>query len=557
MENLFLDMAAVHNQIFDYKRQIGKAQTNLVRGFLSVADFLRSSNYRGKYANAIRVYLREGAEKSIRLLYQDLDRVKDKLRAAFEVYHRLEPNLRGKIEEETLSMMIQRLQRLENAYDERVQPLQAARSRARKFISPDRVSKTLVNHSFSETREELKQIKEDLREADQTVKGLMGELASDLAKDRTLFHKVMDCVYSGKGPSAASLESLSKQGWYQNAVKDTASKEFNKRLSEERVKKLFEIPKPFTKEVHVWDPVFGGKFDAVSSFRKLDGVQGFKDGIWSAHGEAALGQQSANYHSDFLDFNAKTRELYAKGHAKAGWNDTLRGFEIGGEAGFFNADASATLHFADLAKIDAKAHAELLTVGGNAAFHWNDAADYNGLKAQGRVSVGKVTGSATGSIAGIEVARATGEASIATADGHAICAFDDNGYGELSLGYTLSGPSAQGHASIGTGKYPVVDPNTGEVTNKYLWEIGGSVGAGAGTSAGFSFKREKVRSLTKYLDICTNEVDIQGSALLEGGLHVKLPGLHVNWKKLGRDIKEGFRKIGKKLKDFFTGKWLA
>lgn len=482
MANLLLDVAEVKQAIEKFKTMIEESQGMLENEAISIDNLSGSESYQGKYADCIKAYLKQGGEAGIKVLYDDMDQAKKLLDQALRAYQNFESSEHGKIGAIVLDMMKSAITFQEQSFNGLVPTISTIQGRAGKYISPTSINADTVNSSFSLSRDTLDKVKSDLVEADQAASRAIQEAIDLFNEAKNLFGQIMDCVYGGGAPTVESFGSLANQEWYQKAMKKVDTKHLDKMIAD-KLEKSHEKFGTAAQAGHIWDPVIGdyiiaeakvGELEAYAKGSATGGEAGFK---------AALIDMYGDYKSKFLDLHAQFRRYYAKGSAKWGMSEDYFGFGAEGEVGVFKADASGTLHIGDFKLAEAKASAEMLTAKGEATAH-----------------------------------------------------VDKDGYGRIALTGEATLAKAEASIKIGGIKYPEYNKEKDTWSSKDLFSVSARVNANVGADAGFVYEKKKVASLNKYVDLATEEVSVDLSAEIGGGISVKAPCLKIKYDQLAIDL---------------------
>ena len=263
---------------------------------------------------------------------------------------------------------------------------------AAKYISTKGLSLGSVNTGYTETRNAVKKIREDLYAVDDEALKSANELYERIGELRTLIERMMAFCYNDDGKiNADNLNKIQTQDWFRQSGNITL------------YLMLEEDPFEYTAgEVTLseeqWAAGLCSDIYAYAgySFLTASGEAGVEDGTAFAKGKAAV--LNANGYAQFTDYlraQANVNVLYAEGEAKAGWSEDYIGFKVEAEVGVIQADGSVIIGSDDINAF-VKGEVKVLCADGKAAFEFEDDGEFAiGVDASATLASASVKGGTT------------------------------------------------------------------------------------------------------------------------------------------------------------------
>ena len=428
-----------------------------------------SNHFRGDAADSFKNYITNG---TINIISGFLDISSDMsmiIQLCAEAFYQYEMNHNGCVEEGTLDYINQVLNSKEETFEGARNELNTVLQLASKYISTKGLSLGSVNSGYTNARNTVKKVREDMYAVDDETLKSADELLTRIKELRTLIEKTMAFCYNDDGKiNADNLNKIQSQDWFQTAGNIT----LYLLLQEDP----FEyVAGEVTVAEDQWAAGLCSDVYAYAgySFLTASGEAGVEDGTAFAKGKAAV--LKANGYAQFTDYlsaQANVNVLYAEGEAKAGWSDKYKGFKVEAEVGVIQADGSVVIGSDDL----------------NAFIK--------------------------------------GEVKVLCADGKAVFEFEDDG--EFAIGVdasaTLASASIKGGTTIFS--YKNKDSATGETDTL----LGFKVGAKADAGGSFALWAESETAIEmEYMNINATTVKIDAALLLGIDLSVTVPTPYFKW----------------------------
>lgn len=390
--NLYLKNSAVIGLYDTTKAYETTVQDALYSQYKNAFKISKSNHFRGDAADSFKNYITNGTINIISGLMDISSDMSMIIQLFAEAFYQYEYNHDGRVEEGVLDYINQMLNSKENTFEGAKGELNAVLQLASKYISTKSLSIGSVNTGYTETRNAVKKIREDLYAVDDEALKSANELLERIGELRTLIERIMAFCYNDDGKiNADNLNHIQTQDWFQTAGNVTL------------YLKLEEDPFEYTAgEVTLsedqWAAGLCSDIYAYAgySFLTASGEAGVEDGTAFAKGKAAV--LNANGYAQFTDYlsaQANVNVLYAEGEAKAGWSDDYVGFKVDAEVGVIQADGSVVIGSDDINAF-VKGEVKVLCADGKVAFEFEDDGEFAiGVDASATLASASVKGGTT------------------------------------------------------------------------------------------------------------------------------------------------------------------
>lgn len=390
--NLYLDNSAVISLFEQAKGYESTVQEAFYSQYKTAYKISVSNYFRGDAADAFKNYITNG---TINIISGFLDLSSDIsmiIQIFAEAFYQYELTHDGKVEESALDYINETLTKKETTFEGAKSELNAVLNLAAQYISTKGLSLESVNTGYTQTRNAVKKIREDLYAVDDEALKTANELLERITELRTLIERMMAFCYNDNGQiNADNLTKIQSQDWFQTAGNVTLY--------------LLLQEDPFeycAGEVTVaedqWATGLCSDIYAYAgySFLTASGEAGIEDGTAFAKGKAAV--LNANGYAQFTDYlsaSANVNVVYAEGEAKAGWSDKYKGFKVDAGVGVLQADGSVVLGSKDLNAF-IKGEVKVLCADGKVAFEFEDDGEFAiGVDASATLASASVKGGTT------------------------------------------------------------------------------------------------------------------------------------------------------------------
>lgn len=312
--NLYLKNSAVISLYDSTKAYEATVQETLYSQYKTAFKISKSNYFRGDAADSFKNYITNGTINIISGMMDISSDMSMIIQLFAEAFYQYEYNHDGRVEEGALDYINQTLNSKENTFEDAKGELNAVLQLAAKYISTKGLSMGTVNTGYTETRNAVKKIREDLYAVDGEALKSANELLERIYELRTLIERMMAFCYNDDGKiNADNLNKIQTQDWFQQAGNITL------------YLMLEEDPFEYTAgEVTLsedqWAAGLCSDIYAYAgySFLTASGEAGVEDGTAFAKGKAAV--LNANGYAQFTDYlrgQANVNVLYAEGEAKA------------------------------------------------------------------------------------------------------------------------------------------------------------------------------------------------------------------------------------------------
>lgn len=390
--NLYLSNGAVIGLYDSTKAYETTVQDALYSQYKTAFKISVSNYFRGNAADSFKNYI---TNATINIISGMLDISSDLsmiIQLFAEAFYQYEYNHDGRVEEGALDYINQTLNSKENTFEGAKGELNAVLQLASQYIATKGLSLGSVNTGYTEARNTVKKIREDLYAVDDEALKSANELLERIGELRTLIERMMAYCYNSDGTiNADHLNTIQSQDWFQTAGNITLYL-----LLEEDP---FEYSAgEVTLAEDQWAAGLCSDIYAYAgySFLTASGEAGVEDGTAFAKGKAAV--LNANGYAQFTDYlsaQANVNILYAEGEAKAGWSEDYVGFKVEAEVGVIQADGSVVIGSDDLNAF-VKGEVKVLCADGKAAFEIEDDGEFAiGVDASATLASASVKGGTT------------------------------------------------------------------------------------------------------------------------------------------------------------------
>ncbi len=390
--NLYLCNSAVIGLYDGAKAYETTVQDALYTQYKTAFKISVSNYFRGDAADSFKNYITNGTINIISGLLDVSSDMSMVIQLLAEAFYQYEHSHDGKVEESALDYIHQTLVSKEKVFDDAKSELDAVLRLASYYISVKDLALVTVNSGYTEVRNTIKKIREDLYVVDDEAKKAAEELLGRIKDLRTLIERVMSFCYNDDGKiNANNLNHIQSQDWFQTAGNVTL------------YLMLEEDPFAYsagevTLSEDQWAAGLCSDVYAYAgySFLNASGEAGIEDGTAFAKGKAAV--LSANGYAQFTDYlsaQANVNVLYAKGEAKVGLSDEYVGFKVDAEVGVIKADGSVVIGSDDLNAF-IKGDVKVLCADGKVAFEFEDDGEFAiGVDASATLASASVKGGTT------------------------------------------------------------------------------------------------------------------------------------------------------------------
>ncbi|WP_426350409.1 T7SS effector LXG polymorphic toxin [Alloiococcus sp. CFN-8] len=424
-----------------------------------------SNHFRGDAADSFKNYITDGAINIITGMMDVSSEMTMIIQSFTETFSQYESAQEGKVSEDALDYIDKSLKDKKSTFRSAESELNAALREAAKYISVKALELDSVHSSYDKTKNNLKNIREDLYAADDEALKNAEQLMERIRELKDLIRNTMGHCYNDDGRIIPdNINNVKSQPWF--------SKSSNLALN----LKLQEDPFAYSAgEVTVaedqWAIGLTSDIYAYAGYAFLTASYeaGVEDGTAFIKAKAAVleANGSAQF-TDYLKLGATAQALYAQGEAKAGFSEEYVGFSASGEAGVARIGGSAVLGTEDL-NITAQAGAEVLTADGKVALEFEE---------DGQFAVG------------VDAGATAAEATVGL--GGSILSYEDQG------------------------------------TQKNLFAVGAGVEAGVSADFAL-YAESNTAFETSVVNINATSVKIKAQALLGVELNVTVPTPHFKW----------------------------
>lgn len=390
--NLYLNNSAVIGLYDTTKAYEATVQDVLYSQYKTAFKISVSNYFRGDAADAFKNYITRGAINIISGMLDISSDLSMVIQLFAEAFYQYEHNHDGKVEEGALDYINQTLTAKETTFEEAKEELNEVLQLASQYIATKSMSLGTVNIGYTEARNTVKKIREDLYAVDDEALTTANELLVRIGELRTLVERMMAFCYGDDGKlNADNLNKIQSQAWFQTAGNVTL------------YLMLEEDPFEYTAgEVTLAEDQWAAGLCsdvyayAGYSFLTASGEAGVEDGTAFAKGKAAV--LKANGYAQFTDYlkaQANLNVLYAEGEAKAGFSSDYVGFKVEAEVGVIQADGSIVLGSDDLNAF-VKGDVKVLCADGKVAFEFEDDGEFAiGVDASATLASAGVKGGTT------------------------------------------------------------------------------------------------------------------------------------------------------------------
>lgn len=390
--NLYLKNSAVIGLYDSTKAYETTVQEALYSHYKTSFKISKSNYFRGDAADSFKNYITNGTINIISGMMDISSDMSMIIQLFAEAFYQYEYNHDGRVEEGALDYINQTLNSKENTFEGAKGELNAVLQLAAKYISTKGLSLGSVNTGYTETRNAVKKIREDLYAVDDEALKSANELYERIGELRTLIERMMAFCYNDDGKiNADNLNKIQTQDWFRQSGNITL------------YLMLEEDPFEYTAgEVTLseeqWAAGLCSDIYAYAgySFLTASGEAGVEDGTAFAKGKAAV--LNANGYAQFTDYlraQANVNVLYAEGEAKAGWSEDYIGFKVEAEVGVIQADGSVIIGSDDINAF-VKGEVKVLCADGKAAFEFEDDGEFAiGVDASATLASASVKGGTT------------------------------------------------------------------------------------------------------------------------------------------------------------------
>lgn len=370
--SLYLDnevLIRLHDQTKTYQTTV---QDAFYAEYKTAFKISKSNHFRGDAADAFKNYVANGTVNIISGfldLSSDLTMISQLLA---ETFYQYENSHSGRVEEAALDYIISTLNSKELTYEDARSELNEVMNLASQYIKTTKLSLDTVNTGYTNTRDALKKIREDMYTVDDEALAAVSEVLGRIEELHNLIKQMMSFCYHDDGSiNANNLPKLQNQPWFQTTGNVTLY--------------LMMQEDPFeycagevTLSEDQWAAGLCSDIYAYAgySFLSASGEAGVEDGTAFAKGKAAVLQ--ANGYAQFTDYlraSAKLNVLYAEGDAKIGFSEDYMGFKVDAEVGVINVEGSVILG-TDEVNAFVKGDAKVLCADGKAAFEFEDDGEF-------------------------------------------------------------------------------------------------------------------------------------------------------------------------------------
>ena len=390
--NLYLKNSTVIGLYDSTKAYETTVQEALYSQYKTAFKISKSNHFRGDAADSFKNYITNGTINIISGMMDISSDMTMLIQLFAEAFYQYEYNHDGRVEEGALDYINQTLNSKENTFEGVKGELNAVLQLAAKYISTKELSLGSVNTGYTETRNAVKKIREDLYAVEDEALKTANEFLERIGELRTLIERMMAFCYKDDGKiNADNLNKIQTQDWFQQSGNITL------------YLMLEEDPFEYTAgEVTLSEDqwVAGLCSDIYAyagySFLTASGEAGVEDGTAFAKGKAAV--LNANGYAQFTDYlraQANVNVLYAEGEAKAGWSEDYIGFKVEAEVGVIQADGSVIIGSDDINAF-VKGEVKVLCADGKAAFEFEDDGEFAiGVDASATLASASVKGGTT------------------------------------------------------------------------------------------------------------------------------------------------------------------
>lgn len=472
--SLFLKNNAVISLYDSVKLYESTIQDTLYSQYKTAYKISVSNYFRGNAADSFKNYITNG---TINIISGFLDISSDMtmiIQLFAAVFTQYEVNSEGCVDEGVLDYINQTLNSKENTFESARNELNTVLQMASKYIEIKELSLDSVNTGYTNVRDTVKKIREDMYEVDDEALKSAEELFFRIQQLKTLIQKTMSFCYNDDGKiNYEDLNTIQTQDWFQKSGNITLSlllqeDPFEYDADESAVAED-QWARGLCSDVYAY---------AGYSFLTSSWESGTEDGISFSKGKAAL--LTANGYAqltDYLNGSVNIDAMYMSGEIKSGNTDEYYGFRMEGNIGAVKADSSIVIGSEEI-NAYVKGEAEALCADGKVAFEFED---------DGEFAVG-FKGSATAVDAGVS-------------GGISILGYDETQY----------------------------DTKTGKKTYEDRL-LGFDCKADFGLGVGAAFWAEsKTAYETEFVNINATTINIKGKFLLGLELNVTVPTPYFKW----------------------------
>lgn len=390
--NLYLDNNAVISLYEQAKGYEATVQEAFYSQYKTAYKISVSNYFRGDAADAFKNYITNG---TINIISGFLDLSSDIttiIQIFAEAFYQYELTHDGKVEESVLDYINETLKEKETTFEGAKSELNAVLNLAAQYISIQKLSLADVNTGYSQARDAVKKIREDLYAVDDEAAKAAAELLERIKELRMLIERVMAFCYSDDGNiNADNLTEIQTQDWFQTAGNVTLFLLLQEDPFEYSAGEVTVAEEQWA--VGLCSDVYAY---AGYSWLTASGESGIEDGTAFAKGKAAV--ISANGYAQFTDYlnaSANVNVGYAEGEAKAGWDEKYKGLKVDAEVGIVQVDGSVVLGSEELNAF-VKGELKLLCADGKVAFEFEDDGEFAiGVDVSATVASASVSGGTT------------------------------------------------------------------------------------------------------------------------------------------------------------------
>ena len=175
------------------------------------------NHFRGDAADSFKNYITNGTINIISGMMDISSDMSMIIQLFAEAFYQYEYNHDGRVEEGALDYINQTLYSKENTFEGAKGELNAVLQLAAKYISTKGLSLGTVNTGYTETRNAVKKIREDLYTVDDEALKSANELLERIGELRTLIERMMAFCYNDGKINADNLNKIQTQDWFQQS----------------------------------------------------------------------------------------------------------------------------------------------------------------------------------------------------------------------------------------------------------------------------------------------------------------------------------------------------
>lgn len=216
--NLYLKNSAVIGLYDSTKAYETTVQEALYSHYKTSFKISKSNYFRGDAADSFKNYITNGTINIISGMMDISSDMSMIIQLFAEAFYQYEYNHDGRVEEGALDYINQTLNSKENTFEGAKGELNAVLQLAAKYISTKGLSLGSVNTGYTETRNAVKKIREDLYAVDDEALKSANELYERIGELRTLIERMMAFCYNDDGKiNADNLNKIQTQDWFRQS----------------------------------------------------------------------------------------------------------------------------------------------------------------------------------------------------------------------------------------------------------------------------------------------------------------------------------------------------